>query len=83
MESSGLRTGAMPAIDLGSARPEEIKEADIPAFQGLLHCQEDAVLPGPLCCTASHQIAQARKRPHSMFSVVVVPRNIVMIKKSE
>jgi len=83
MESSGLRTGAMPAIDLGSARPEEIKEADIPAFQGLLHCQEDAVLPGPLCCTASHQIAQSRERPHSMFSVVVVPRNIVMIKKSE
>jgi hypothetical protein len=47
MESSGLRTGAMPAIDLGSARPEEIKEADISEFQGLLHCQEDAVLPGP------------------------------------
>ena len=75
--SSGSR------IDLSLARSEEIKKAYPPAMQCLLHRQQYTILGCALWGANRHLISYPDKYFDSVFRAIVVPRDIVVVEKSE
>lgn len=71
-------------VNVFLARTEEIQKVHAHVFAGLADAQENQVFPDAfLGGRAFNDIPEFGKRLDGVFSIVVVPRNAVMLKKRE